>query len=185
MKRSTMEPLPVFNNIILLSGTDRNVGKTQFACELISRFAGRGITGLKISPHWHIPDHPENIIFQDENFLVMEEKNRDGHKDSSRMLVSGASRVFYIQATDEHLGAAFNFLTRRFPALGPVVCESAALGKIISPAAHFRLCRSHDDPEIQPGHGVPVSHFIISDGKSFDFDMGRVSLSGNNWIISG
>lgn len=178
-----METLIPCPNFILLSGTDRNVGKTHFACELIRLFAGEGVTGLKISPHWHTPDHPENILFQTEHLLVMEEKNRDGYKDSSKMLVSGATRVFYIQATDEHLAEAFRFLTKNFPSLGPVVCESAALGKIIRPAAHFRLCHNNPGQAEKSAHGVPVSQYIRSDGKSYDFDFSRISLEGGSWVI--
>ncbi len=46
-----------FNNVILISGSGRNCGKTTVACHIISQLAKMGqVTGLKISPHFHITE---------------------------------------------------------------------------------------------------------------------------------
>jgi hypothetical protein len=173
-----------FPNFILISGTDRNVGKTTFACQLISQFRDEGVTGLKISPHWHIPDQPENVIVQHEHYLIMEEKNRDGRKDSSRMLISGAKKVFYMQAADEFLAEAFKFLTTHVIGPEPVICESAALRRIIEPAAHFRVTRGSGESVKEPARFVPVDFFVPSSDGGFDFSPGRIHLEGNNWKIN-
>ncbi len=131
--------LPVYNNIILISGSDRNVGKTFFACELIRKFRHLPLVGIKISPHWHEIDHPENILIQNEYFLILHETIADGRKDSSKMLNSGAERVYYLQSDDEHLKTAFDYLNDHYIKGKPAVCESAALSKFITPAAHLRI----------------------------------------------
>jgi hypothetical protein len=177
------ERLPVYQNFILISGTDRNVGKTTFACEMIKKFSLAGITGLKISPHWHLPDHPENIIIQDDRFLVMEEKNTDGHKDSSKMLVSGAKKVYYIQATDGHLEEAFRYLVKNVIGKESVVCESAALRQIIRPAAHFRVTRETGGVTKDLSQKIPVSFIVQANEGKFDFDLNRIELSGAGWLI--
>lgn len=178
-----MNDLPLYRNFILISGTDRNVGKTTFACKLIERFSNAGVTGLKISPHWHIPDLPENIIYQDEHFMVMEEKNSDGHKDSSKMLVSGAKKVYYIQATDGYLGEAFSYLVKNAIGREPVVCESAALRQVIRPAAHFRVTRDIGGANKGLNQKIPVGYFVKAKDGDFDFNLDRIELSVNGWLI--
>ncbi len=39
--------------LLIIGGTGRDAGKSSLAALLISRYAGRGITGIKITPHPH------------------------------------------------------------------------------------------------------------------------------------
>jgi hypothetical protein len=180
----TETTLPIYRNFLLISGTDRNVGKTRFACKLIEKFSRAGVTGLKISPHWHIPDLPENILYQDDRFMVMEEKNTDGHKDSSKMLVCGARKVYYVQATDGHLEEAFNYLVKNIIGDEPVVCESAALRQIIRPAAHFRVTRDSGSASGDSDQKIPVTFLVRAHDEDFNFNLDRIELSGHGWLIN-
>jgi hypothetical protein len=165
-------------NIILVSGTGRNVGKTIFACKIIQRFKGQSI-GLKISPHPHTVMYKDAIVFESHGFLIFRETITDGIKDSSKMFISGAKASFYIQAKDEYLLHAFQYLHQNHIHDQPVVCESAALGKHVQPAVHFRIALP-GQPDEKEGHGkIPYDYLVVRDGIGYDFDIGRISLTNN------
>ena len=119
---------------MIVSGNGRNTGKTSFVCEVIRKISQKqAITAIKVSPHYH-NDQKQEALFEGEGFFVLEETKTDGIKDSSRMLQSGASRVFYIEAKDESLAMVLDQL---IPMISPghaVICESGGMRKLIEPS---------------------------------------------------
>ena len=127
-----------FPNVILVSGTGRNVGKTNFVCHLIEQLSfSLRIIALKISPHFHDEISKNEILYQTPKMLVQKETNTKSQKDSSRMLKAGASEVFYIQVEDEHMSEIIEFLERFNLTTCPVICESASLRRLIKPGIFF------------------------------------------------
>jgi molybdopterin-guanine dinucleotide biosynthesis protein len=133
--KTVVEKLPLFNNVLLISGTGRNVGKTTLACRLIEHFRKHNIIGVKISPHFHPYDEKqEQLIFKSEEIIILEEQSAGRPKDSSRMLRAGAKRVFFIMAKDEHLQKAFSTINELLKEKHPMIIESAALRNYMRPA---------------------------------------------------
>lgn len=127
-----------FKNLLLIAGTGRNTGKTTLACEIINKFTHQvNITGVKISPHFHGGTKSLKVIYLSDRFNIYEEIDLLSTKDSSKMLVAGASRVYYLEVCDEDLQEAFNELIKYLPKDSAVVCESPALRKIINPGLFF------------------------------------------------
>ncbi len=125
-------------NLLLIAGTGRNTGKTTLICKIIKRFSAEyGITGLKISPHFHGGTGSLKTIVNDENYNIYEETSTGTGKDSSLMLKSGAAQVFYIEVLDDHLKEAFETFLEIIPPNRTVVCESPALRKYIIPGVFF------------------------------------------------
>jgi len=166
----------VFKNLILVSGTGQNVGKTTFACSLIKRFKDQNIVALKISPFWHNINNDNDIIIKNERFLILKESNTEGLKDSSKMLLSGASQTFYIQAIDIHILEAFDYLVSNYFKAQPVICESSALLKYVKPAFHFIITRNEKQKE-----NNDFEIWVQNINNEFDFNMNSLSLVNNEW----
>lgn len=121
------------NKLLIVAGTGRNSGKTSLACSIIKQFIDIKPIALKISPHFHKPSEGLEVLFQHRDYNIYREWSEKGHKDSSKMLISGASEAYYIQVYDNNAGEAFNWLLKNINADQPIVCESPALGRYIQP----------------------------------------------------
>jgi hypothetical protein len=178
-----MSKLPDYRNVLIISGTGRNVGKTSFVCLLINNLKVHEIIAVKISPHFHDIENKENIIVQNNNFEILKETRTDGKKDSSKMLLSGAKDVFYIQAQDENIYLAFKYLHDNFICNKPVVFESASIGKYILPAFHFVVTSSNQVSEKKQFTDIYNPIIIQNINNKFDFDFDKLSLIEDKWNL--
>ncbi len=171
--------------MLIIGGASRNVGKTELVCGLLRRLgAGREIISLKISgiSPGSDPLHG-NHGPAPEKFHLLEETNRDGVKDSSKMLLAGAARAFYLRTRDEFLPEAMDHF---FSAAGTdriIICESIVLRRLIDPGL-FVLVKSNREETMKRSLGE-VIHLvdltIVSDGKSFSPPPSVIGLDGNGW----
>jgi len=124
-----------FPNLLLIAGTGRNTGKTTLACEIIKQVStAQQVFGLKISPHFHGGTKSLEEIDATDNYNLYEETLSDiNGKDSSKMLASGASRVFYIEVLDDFILDSFQAMLKYIPKDLAIVCESPALRKVLDP----------------------------------------------------
>ncbi len=123
------------SHLLIVGGTGRNVGKTEFICRLIAKIAvEQQIYALKVSAIYpdeeifhgnHSPAEPAQFLF--------EETRPETHKDTSRMLRAGASRVFYLRSDDSGIETGFDLFRRRIEMPAAVICESNSLGAFIRP----------------------------------------------------
>lgn len=170
--------LPSYPNIILLSGTGRNVGKTTFVCQLLSHFKGIDIVTVKVSPHWHEAKQGEMILYEDGRLMLMRETNLESYKDTSRMLRCGAKEVFYLQYTNEKaLMQAFRAILDLGHKNMPLIIETAVLAKYIRAACHFRITRTDIPPSDKPAPDIPYDKLITFDGQDFDFNFNDILWS--------
>jgi hypothetical protein len=172
--------MTVYDNILLISGTGRNVGKTTLACMIIDKFRNRRVTGLKISPHWH--DIHDSIIVKNEKFLVVSENNDVSGKDSSRFLRSGAAKVLYVQAYDENLSEAFSVVSQKFINGDAIVCESASLASLIKPALHLRVTNDAEK-KYKEMDSIPFDRLVVNENDNFAALVKNIDLIGNKWIL--
>jgi molybdopterin-guanine dinucleotide biosynthesis protein len=121
--------------LVIVAGTGRKVGKTTVACRIIERFRSYNITGVKISSHFHEPQEHLKLIHRHTDYIIWEEISSTVDKDSSRMLASGATRSFYIQACKGKSVPAFIKLLEVIPDDSMIVCESPSLVEGIIPGA--------------------------------------------------
>ena len=176
--------MKIYNNIILVGGTGRNVGKTTFVCKLINKFKDQNVIGLKICPYMHDIERAENLLLSDENFQILRETNMDGKKDSSKMLMNGAKEVYYIQAVDEGILTAFNFLMEKFIGNHPVICESASLRKYIQPDINFCVTSNDENLENKKSCDFNFDCIVTNERNDFDFNFDRLELVENKWVLS-
>ena len=121
-------------NLLLVAGSGRKSGKTTFACAVIKYFSSQlPLVGLKISPHFHPGKNNGDVIIDHKSFRIIRETSLNSYKDSSLMLVSGASQSYYIETNDQYLFTAFKKFLELIKPGSPIVCESPALRKYIKP----------------------------------------------------
>jgi hypothetical protein len=128
--------------LLIIGGTGREAGKSSLAALLISKYADKGITAIKITPHPHPGLTGLTLIAGNTEFQVYEERNSTSGKDSSRMLRAGASKVFLIVAGEVWLAEAFARLIPFLPEGMPIICESPALRRFIEPDLFILMIHS-------------------------------------------
>ncbi|MGL1930589.1 MAG: hypothetical protein OCC45_02385 [Desulfotalea sp.] len=170
--------------LILVGGTGRNVGKTQFVCDLIKSIANNyDVYGLKVSAIY-----PDEEIFHGnhdgnlQNQRLFEETRNDTKKDTSRMLRAGANRVFYLQSDDVFIQQGYLRFLELIPKDAIIVCESNSLGYHVKPLKHIiiksetgkikpRSLKQLESADIiitsKGGQGFPELQEICSDMLSY------------------
>lgn len=120
-------------NLLLIAGTDTKSGKTSIACRIIEQFHCLNITAIKISPHFHETTPGLKTIREETGYAIYEETNRNTTKDTSRMLQSGACKVYFAKILDNRLKYVFDKIMDLIPEGTPIICESPALRNFIDP----------------------------------------------------
>ncbi|HEX7494592.1 MAG TPA: hypothetical protein VF346_10255 [Bacteroidales bacterium] len=120
-------------NLLLIAGTGTKSGKTTMACKVIEQFDELNITAIKITPHFHETSPGLKKIYEEKGFIIYEETDPESAKDTSRMLRSGASKVYFAKVFDDRLLFVFNKIKDLIPKGTPIVCESPALRNFIEP----------------------------------------------------
>ena len=124
------------DKLLIVGGTGRDVGKTEFVCRLIQKISTeRPVYAIKVSSIFpgeelYHGTHSEG----DSSLYLQEETNRKSDKDTSRMLKAGAARVFYLRTDDTGIQPGFDQFLMKIPDEAAVVCESNSLGHFVKPA---------------------------------------------------
>ena len=158
-----------FPQLLLIGGTGRNVGKTEFTCRMIARFAAEhNIHALKVSTMY-----PDEHIYHGRHehdaadFFLYEEHRRNSGKDTARMLKAGAKRVFYLQCEDVQIVKGFKEFSQKIPPHTPVVCESNSLGIYVQPGISVMVTSPQVDIKKRAQVQLKNADLIIeSDGQS-------------------
>ena len=171
---------------MIVSGNGRNTGKTSFVCRVIGAISQTyPVTAIKVSPHFHPNRNFRNIILSEENFVICRENDREGTKDSSRMLRSGAKKVYYIEAKDSHLRKALKALIEKTHIEGAVICESGGMRSMVEPSL-FILLNLDGKTEMKPGFAAlspKADRIVMFDGNEFDFQPDKVGYNGHSWYF--
>lgn len=169
-----------WNNILVLAGTNRNVGKTTLACKIISQISKvQPVVAIKITPHFHADCSSCQMLYVVEGLQITKELSTQTNKDSSLMLAAGASDVYYIQAKDDKLPFAIEFLMKQIPDSLPVVCESAAIRNFINPGKFMLL--SGDKIPLKNIDKISLADVHL---QNFDFDALQFAFSSSGWQIN-
>lgn len=128
------------NNVLLIEGNGRNVGKTTLGCKLITKLSkDHKVVAIKVSPHFHQLTGSVIVLEEPGSIVIASEQDKDSGKDSSRYLNAGASEVFYVQCMSEGLVTLSLWLKDNINPEIPVVCESGGLGRIVRPGYNILI----------------------------------------------
>ncbi|MCF8364625.1 MAG: NTP transferase domain-containing protein [Bacteroidales bacterium] len=184
VQKESTEKLEYIPNLLMIAGTGRNVGKTSFACQLIAAFSkDHEVVGIKISPHIHEQADGQKVIAGNNSYQIIEETNPDSAKDSSRMLLAGASRVYFLQTIDKNIREPFGELLALIPKNQPVVCESGALLNYARPGVFIVIKRSGGSA-IKEGIdklAYAPDGWVQFNGEDFDTGVEAFAFSDEGW----
>ncbi|PKP21056.1 MAG: hypothetical protein CVU05_07670 [Bacteroidetes bacterium HGW-Bacteroidetes-21] len=165
-------------NLLLISGTGRNCGKTTLACSIIEAFKSQSVTAIKICPHFHPVDGMKSVFIDPGVIEIHEELQSNTGKDSSRMLNAGAEKVFYVQVKDNQLNKAWDIILNKLPSEKPVICESGRLSHIVED--HLHLLMIGKDKKKQASE---LAHFSLA-FEDIPALVDRLRFDTGKWFIS-
>ena len=176
----------LYQNILLIAGTGQNVGKTLFASQVIAQHANTfTVISVKIAPHFHTLNSDLKIIDTNNDYLIAQELNPKGNKDTQRFLKAGSKQVYYIQCKDEQLLFAFEKLIKLLPQNAPIICESGGLIEFIKPGLFIIINKKNNNiikPQTIKNREI-ANKWIEFDGSKFDFNPHNFQFSEHGWII--
>jgi len=126
--------------MVMIGAAGRNVGKTEYACDLIRLLVPQPVVGVKVTtiaerngpcPRGGAGCGVCTSVKGD--FCLTEEHETTSGKDTCRMRAAGAQHVFWLRVLKYALDSGVAALRAALPAGVPVVCESNSLRAVIEP----------------------------------------------------
>ena len=182
------------DRMLMIGSAGANVGKTELACVVLRRFSGEGrdIVAIKVTTinekDGQCPRGGEGcgVCSSLEGvYSIAEETDIASGKDTGKLLAAGASRVFWLRVLKTHLQEG---LAALLDIVGPEVtsiCESNSLRHEVEPGV-FLVVERKGANTWKPSALEVKQHadrIVVSDGISFDLDIGRIRLEGGKWLL--
>jgi len=174
--------------LVIVGGTARNVGKTEFVCRLIAKISKHTeVYALKVSAVF-----PDEIGFHgshDDSDLdggLFEETRYNSPKDSSRMLRAGALRSFFLCCDNRDVEKRYSLFRRVIAEKSVVVCESNHLSEYVKPGLKIMVKSSQGDIKERAAQRLHEADLIIlSDGISGFPELDRIDFDEKTgWYIA-
>ena len=129
--------------LIVIGGHSRSVGKTSVVAGLISSLREFEWTAVKITQHGHnicsANGEACDCATGDHAWAISEEHDRAGDSDTSRFLVAGAARVFWVRTQQGRLAEAMPALRERVGSAGNVIIESNSVLRFLRPDLYLTV----------------------------------------------
>lgn len=181
------------DEMLMIGSAESNVGKTELACALLRKFSKScNITGIKVTT---IKDEDGRCPRGGEGcgvcsslegvYHITEELNRNSDKDTARLLAAGASRVFWLRVLKEHIPEGMAAVLDMIGKDAVSICESNSLREIVEPGLFLITRKNNSESWKNSARRVKkyADKVVSSDGSNFDFDLNRIKLINNKWII--
>ena len=129
--------------IVVIGGHSRSVGKTSVVAGLISAMPEMHWTALKVTQYGHgvcsADGQPCDCATDDHSWAVTEERDRSGESDTSRFIVAGAERVYWVRTRQGMLAEAMPRIRQVIAASENVIFESNSLIKFVRPDLYLTV----------------------------------------------
>lgn len=129
--------------LVIVGGHSRSVGKTSVVAGLISALTELRWTALKITQYGHgicsADGSPCDCTTDDHTLAVTEERDRSGESDTSRFLIAGAEKVYWVRTRQGMLAEAMPKVRQVIASAENVIVESNSLMKFIRPDLYFSV----------------------------------------------
>jgi hypothetical protein len=123
--------------VIVIGGHSRSVGKTSVVAGLIAALPAYHWTALKITQYGHgvcsLNGESCHCATDDHSWAISEEKDRSGDSDTSRFLVAGAVRSWWVRTEQGRLAEAIPTIRRKLIESENVILESNSILKFVRP----------------------------------------------------
>ena len=128
---------------VVIGGHSRSVGKTSVVSGLISALPEFDWTAVKITQYGHGICSANGLACDcataDHSWAISEEHGRTGESDTSRFLIAGASRVFWVRTEQGRLAEAMPALRNRLESAHNVIIESNSIVKFLRPDLYLTV----------------------------------------------
>jgi hypothetical protein len=129
--------------VVVIGGHSRSVGKTSVVAGLIAALPAYQWTALKITQYGHgvcsLNGESCHCATDDHSWAISEEKDRSGDSDTSRFLVAGAVRAWWVRTEQGRLAEAVPTVRRRLAESENVILESNSILKFIRPDLYLTV----------------------------------------------
>jgi len=182
------------DRMLMIGSAGANVGKTELACAVLRRFSGEGrdIVGIKVTTikekNGQCPRGGQGcgVCSSLEGvYSIVEETDSRSGKDTGRLLAAGASRVFWLRVLKTHLMEGLAALLDAVVPEVTSICESNSLRSVVEPGVF--LVAERKGAKIWKPSALEVKEYadriVVSDGSSFDLDVGRIRLEDGKWLL--
>lgn len=129
--------------LIVIGGHSRNVGKTSVVAGLISALRECEWTAVKITQYGHgicsADGEACDCATGDHSWAISEERDRSGETDTSRFLLAGAARVYWVRTEQGRLAEAMPALRKRLEGARNIIIESNSVMKFLRPDLYLTV----------------------------------------------
>jgi len=129
--------------LVVIGGHSRSVGKTSVVAGLISALPEFEWTAAKITQYGHgvcsANGEACDCATGDHSWAISEEHDRQGHSDTSRFLIAGAGKVFWVRTEQGRLAEAMPTLRKRIEGSQNVIIESNSILKFVRPDLYLTV----------------------------------------------
>lgn len=129
--------------IVVIGGHSRSVGKTSVVAGLISALPEYRWTAFKITQYGHgicsRSGKACHCASDDHNWAISEEKDRSGKSDTSRFLMAGAERAWWVRTEQGRLADAMPTIHNKLSQSTNAILESNSILKFIRPDLYLTV----------------------------------------------
>jgi hypothetical protein len=129
--------------IIVVGGHSRSVGKTSVVAGLIAALPQYNWTALKITQYGHgicsRSGKSCHCASDDHTWAISEEQDRSGESDTSRFLVAGAHRAWWVRTEQGRLAEAMPTVRGKIAESENMIFESNSILKFIRPDLYLTV----------------------------------------------
>ncbi len=129
--------------LIVVGGHSRSVGKTSVVAGIIAALPEMHWTAVKITQYGHgicsANGEPCDCETADHSWAINEERDRSGESDSSRFLVSGATRSLWVRTRQGMLAEAMPRLRKELAGAENAILESNSVMRFVRPDLYITV----------------------------------------------
>jgi hypothetical protein len=130
-------------SIIVVGGHSRSVGKTSVVAGLIAALPAAKWTAFKITQFGHgrcsLNGEPCDCAPRDRCWGITEERDTSGESDSSRFVVAGAKRAFWVRTEQGRLKEAIPAIERKLDEAENAIIESNSILQFLQPDLYISV----------------------------------------------
>ena len=169
--------------LVVIGGQSRNVGKTSVVAGLIAALPEFAWAAMKITQDGHgvgsLDGKSGLCATDDHTWAISEERDRSGKSDTSRFLLAGAARVWWVRTEQGRLAEAMPTIRRRLAESQNVIVESNSILKFVRPDVYITvLDPATEDFKRSAQEFLDLADAVIlhQHGRSGEIDWDGVSL---------
>ncbi len=130
-------------SIVVVGGHTRSVGKTSVIAGLIAALREFDWTAAKITQYGHGICSANGKVCHcatsEHSWAISEEQDRSGESDTSRFLVAGAARVYWVRTEQGRLAQALPALEKKIEDAPHVILESNSILRLMQPNLYLTV----------------------------------------------